>query len=108
MNTVKNFTSFRDVEINIVLDGNRKKMSFQQIEDLLIEKGVPTKYRMGNKFGGLSGSHSVETFANHFTLLFYTNYSEQTFKLNIDFMGVTFWEVPSLTKQDLFLINNPL
>ena len=93
--------------INVIVDGVRKQMSFQEIEQLLIQKGKPTHYRIGNNRSPFAVDCSVESFAQKFTVTFYRNYSQKAFKLNIEHSGATFWEVPVMTKAMLFNLTSP-
>lgn len=106
-NIAKNF-EFKSIQLQVVIDGERKSMSFQEIEDLVISKGKPRRYDMANKVGFYSSDFSIESFAQRFVTMFYTDYKEMTFKVNIEWYGAAFFEVPSLTKQDVFLLTSPV
>lgn len=93
--------------INVIVEGTRKQMSFQEIEQLLIAKGKPTHYRIGNNRSPFAVDSSVENFAQKFTVTFYPDYSAKVFKLNIEHSGATFWEVPVMTKAMMFNLTSP-
>lgn len=90
--------------INVVIDGVKSQMSFLEIEKLAKEKGVPNYFNMGNQVGGFSSGRDIETFAYNFTMKFYPNFNELTFKLNVSHYGIDLWDIPSLTMNDLKLI----
>jgi hypothetical protein len=93
--------------INVIVDGVRKSMSFQEIEQLLIQKGKPTFFNIGNNKSPFSIDSSVESFAQKFTVSFYPDYAHRAFKLNIEYNGATFWEVPVMTKAMMFNLTSP-
>jgi translation initiation factor RLI1 len=98
---------FSKKNINVVIDGIRKQMSFQEIENLVISKGKPTRYDIGGNKSPMSIDNSIERFAQKFTVTFFTDYEKRVFKLNIEHNGATFWNVPVLTKTDLFNLTSP-
>lgn len=98
---------FQLKQINVIVDGVRKQMSFQEIEQLLIAKGKPTFFNIGNNKSPFSIDSSVESFAQKFTVSFYPDYAQRVFKLNIEYNGATFWEVPVMTKAMLFNLTSP-
>lgn len=104
--TTNRITS-KSKKINVVIDGKRQYLSFSKIANLAQAKGVPTFFNMGDKVGSLSMSRDINDFATKFTLLFYPDFVTKTFKINIQHDGVYFWEVPTLTKKQLFNLTNP-
>ena len=98
---------FSKKNITVVVDGKREQMSFQEIENLVIAKGKPTRYNIGGNPSPMSIDNSIENFAQKFTTVFFTDYKDRVFKLNIEYNGATFWNVPVLTKTDLFNLTSP-
>ena len=95
-------------KINVVIDGKREYLSFNKIANLAQSKGVPTFFNMGDKVGSFSMSRDINDFATKFTVLFYPDFITKTFKINIQHDGVWFWEVPTLTKKQLFNLTSPV
>ena len=93
--------------LNVVVDGKRMQMSFQEVEELVIAKGKPSRYNIGGNVSPMAIDNSIENFAQKFTTVFFPDYQSRVFKLNIEFSGATFWNVPVLTKQDLFNLTSP-
>ncbi|MDI9256359.1 hypothetical protein [Flavobacterium sedimenticola] len=98
---------FSKKNLNVVVEGKRMQMSFQEVEELVKSKGKPTRYDIGGIASPMSIDNSIEKFAQKFTTVFFPDYKDRVFKINIEFNGATFWNVPVLTKQDLFNLTSP-
>jgi|APGre2960657404_1045060.scaffolds.fasta_scaffold262703_3 hypothetical protein len=93
--------------INVLIDGQRQQLSFNKIAELGLKIGKPMRYNMGDKVGAFSMSNNIEDFATKFTLLFYKDFANRTFKVNMDYNGIHFYEVKSITKQMLYDLTSP-
>jgi hypothetical protein len=85
--------------INVELNNVKQKMTFEQIAKLA--EGKPTCYYIGDSPSAMARSNSIEDFAQKFLNVFYKEYEHRTFKINIQYDGVWFWEVKPNTKEVL-------
>lgn len=98
---------YKDIKLTVVLDEKRQVLTFEQIDAIRKERLKYKRYNMGNKIGAFSACSDLENFAQNFCVTFYPDYEKRTFRVNIDHQGVTFWEAPTLEKNDLLLLTKP-